>query len=32
MLNCDGPVRRIELLEESLGDVEAACQFRLQED
>jgi Lon protease-like protein len=32
MLNCDGPVRRIELLEESLSDVEAACQFRLQED
>jgi Lon protease-like protein len=32
MLNCDGPVRRIELLEESLGDVEAACQFRLQGD
>ena len=32
MLNCDGPVRRIQLLEESLGDVEAACQFRLQED
>lgn len=32
MLNCDGPARRIKLLEESLGDVEAACQFRLQED
>ena len=32
MLNCDGPVRRIELLEESLSDVEAACQFRLLED
>ena len=32
MLNCDGPVQRLELLEESLGDVDAACQFRLLED
>lgn len=32
MLQCDGPVRRLELLKESLGDVDAACQFRLLED
>ncbi len=32
MLQCDGPVRRLELLTESLGDVDAACQFRLLED
>ena len=30
MLVCEGAARRIELLEESLGDVEAACRFRLQ--
>lgn len=32
MLVCDGPARRLELLEESLSDVEAACRFRLQAD
>lgn len=32
MLVCEGAARRIELLEESLSDVEAACRFRLQGD